>query len=164
MSVTVHAGEGYGPASIHQAVTYLNAQRVGHGTRILENDDDDRLFNYLRDTRIAVEVCLTSNLHTKAVSSLDEHPFRRFLDAELRAPLCTDNRMVSNTTLTDEYILAIRHFRMTAKELRRTVLYGFKASFTPYQHRRETLLYAKERLRKLGLGGTPVTREDGGDE
>lgn len=151
LNITVHAGEGYGPASIQEAVTYLNAQRIGHGTRILEHGDG--LLTYLRDRRVAVEVCLTSNLQTKAIKSLDEHPFRRFLEEEVRAPLCTDNRLVSNVTLTHEYELAWRHFNLTPREIRKTVLYGFKAAFVPYSKRRHLLLAAKARLRELGLGG-----------
>jgi adenosine deaminase len=151
LNITVHAGEGYGPASIQEAVTHLNAQRIGHGTRILEQGDG--LLTYLRDRRVAVEVCLTSNLQTKAIRSLDDHPFRRFLQDEVRAPLCTDNRLVSNVTLTHEYELAWRHFRLTPREIRKTVLYGFKAAFIPYAQRRHLLLAAKARLRELGLGG-----------
>lgn len=158
LNITVHAGEGYGPASIQEAVTYLNAQRIGHGTRILEHGD--ALLTYLRDRRVAVEVCLTSNLQTKAIRSLDEHPFRRFLEDEVRAPLCTDNRLVSNITLTDEYELAWRHFKLTPREIRKTVLYGFKAAFVPYARRRHLLLAAKARLRELGLGGQWTRAEE----
>jgi adenosine deaminase len=153
MSITVHAGEGYGPASIKEAVTHLNAHRIGHGTRLLENDMPD-LLEFLRDHRIAIEICLTSNLQTKAVRSLDEHPLRRLLDEEFRVPLCTDNRMVSAVELTDEYVLAYDQFHLTPKELRRIVLYGFKAAFVTYQERRRLLLAAKARLRELGLGGS----------
>jgi adenosine deaminase len=151
LDITVHAGEGYGPASIQEAVTHLNAQRIGHGTRILE--EGDGLLTYLRDRRVAVEVCLTSNLQTKAIRSLDEHPFRRFVEEEVRAPLCTDNRLVSDVTLTHEYELAWERFELTPRELRRTILYGFKAAFIPYARRRHLLLAAKARLRELGLGG-----------
>ncbi len=158
LNITVHAGEGYGPASIQEAVTYLNAQRIGHGTRILE--EGDGLLTYLRDRRVAVEVCLTSNLQTKAIASLDQHPFRRFLAEEVRATLCTDNRMVSDITMTDEYELAQRHFGLTPRELRKTVLYGFKASFVPYARRRHLLLAAKARLRELGLGGQWTRAEE----
>ena len=151
LNITVHAGEGYGPASIQEAVTYLNAQRIGHGTRILE--EGDGLLEYLRDRRVSVEVCLTSNLQTRAIKGLAEHPFRRFLQEEVRAPLCTDNRLVSGVRLTDEYRLAWEAFGMTPKEIRKTVLYGFKAAFVPYAVRRQLLLAAKARLRQLGLGG-----------
>jgi len=158
LNITVHAGEGYGPESIQEAVTYLNAQRIGHGTRILEQGDG--LLEYLRDRRVTVEVCLTSNLQTKAINSLDEHPFRRFLDEEVRAPLCTDNRMVSDVQVTDEYRLAYKHFKLTPKEIRKTVLYGFKAAFVPYSKRRQLLLAAKARLRELGLGGKWTRSEE----
>jgi adenosine deaminase len=153
MSITVHAGEGYGPASIKQAVTHLNAHRIGHGTRLLEDSNMD-LLEFLRDHRVAIEICLTSNLQTKAVRSLNDHPFRKLLDEEMRVPLCTDNRLVSDVTITDEYELAYEHFKLTPKELRRVVLYGFKAAFVPYQERRRLLLAAKAKLRELGLGGS----------
>jgi len=151
LNITVHAGEGYGPASVQEAVTYLNAQRIGHGTRILERGPD--LLEYLRDRRVTVEVCLTSNLQTKAIAGLDDHPFRTFVEQEVRAPLCTDNRLVSGVGLTDEYKLAIEHYGLTPREIRKTVLYGFKAAFIPYAKRRTLLLAAKARLRELGLGG-----------
>lgn len=158
LNITVHAGEGYGPESIQEAVTYLNAQRVGHGTRVLEQGEE--LVSYLRDRRVTVEVCLTSNLQTKAIQSLADHPFRQLLDLEVRAPLCTDNRMVSDVTLTDEYRLAWENFHLSPKEIRKTVLYGFKAAFVPYERRRELLLAAKARLRDLGLGGSWTQTQD----
>ena len=158
LNITVHAGEGYGPASIQEAVTHLNAQRIGHGTRILE--DGDGLARYLRDRRVAVEVCLTSNLQTKAIKSLDDHPFRTFVDQEVRAPLCTDNRLVSGITLTDEYDLAWKHFKLSPRDIRKSVLYGFKAAFAPYARRRTLLLAAKSRLRELGFGGQWTKAEE----
>ena len=158
LNITVHAGEGYGPASIKEAVTYLNAQRIGHGTRVLEEGPD--LLRYLRDRRVTVEICLTSNLQTKAVETLADHPFRRMLDEEVRAPLCTDNRLVSGVTLTDEYRLAWEHFDLSPREIRKTVLYGFKAAFVPYEERRHLLLAAKARLRELGLGGQLTKAQD----
>ena len=151
LNITVHAGEGFGPASIQEAVTYLNAQRIGHGTRILE--DGPAMLEYLRDRRVSVEVCLTSNLQTRAIGSLEEHPFRRMLEEEVRAPLCTDNRLVSGVTVTDEYRLAWESFGLSNREIRKTVLYGFKAAFVPYAARRQLLLAAKARLRELGFGG-----------
>ncbi len=158
LNITVHAGEGYGPASIQEAVTYLNAQRIGHGTRILE--EGDGLLRYLRDRRVTVEVCLSSNLQTKAIPSLDQHPFRSMLEEEVRAPLCTDNRLVSGIDLTNEYRLAWEHFRLTPREIRKTILYGFKAAFVPYERRRQLLLAAKARLRELGFGGQWTRAEE----
>lgn len=151
LNITVHAGEGFGPASIQEAVTYLNAQRIGHGTRVLE--DGSSMLEYLRDRRVTVEVCLTSNLQTKAIGSLEEHPFRRMVEEEVRAALCTDNRLVSGVSVTDEYRLAWESFGLSNREIRKTVLYGFKAAFVPYAQRRLLLLAAKARLRELGFGG-----------
>jgi adenosine deaminase len=150
LPATVHAGEGYGPESIREAITYLNAQRIGHGTRVLE-EESDALLDYIRDHRIGIEVCLTSNLQTKAVASLEDHPWNRLLEAEVRVSLCTDNRLVSGVSLTDEYTLAHRHFGFTPELLRRVVLYGFKSAFIAYGERRSLLLRAKRRLIELGL-------------
>ncbi|MBN2829050.1 MAG: adenosine deaminase, partial [Candidatus Cloacimonetes bacterium] len=71
LNITIHAGEAYGPDSIHQALHYCGTHRIGHGTRLFEDGD---LLNYVNDHRIPLEVCLKSNLHTKAVHSLKEHP------------------------------------------------------------------------------------------
>lgn len=150
MCATVHAGEAYGPESIRDAITYLNAHRIGHGTRVLE-EADDSLLNYIRDRRIAIEVCFTSNLQTRAIEKLDDHPWRTLLAQEVRATLCTDNRLVSGITLTDEYVLAHKHFGFSPDELRRTVLYGYKSAFVKYETRRELLLRAKNKLVELGL-------------
>lgn len=150
LNITVHAGEAYGPRSILQAVAHLGAHRIGHGTRVLEEGDDLR--DFLVDHRIPVEICLTSNLQTRAVPSLAAHPFKRLLDAEVRACICTDNRLVSDTTLTRELFLAVKTFGLTAEELRRVLLYGFKSGFLPYHERRQILLEAKAELREKGLG------------
>ena len=78
---------------------------------------------------ITLEVCLSSNLQTGAVDSLDEHPLRRFLDAGIPVTLATDNPTVSATTLTQEYLLAIEHFELTQEEADHLIENGQKASF-----------------------------------
>jgi adenosine deaminase len=150
MNITVHAGEAYGPPSVQQAVTYLSAHRIGHGTRLCEKGGE-ALLEYVRDHRILIEICLTSNLQTGAARSLASHPFRALLDREIRVSLCTDNRLISNTTVTDELLLAHRAFGMDASEIRRTLLYGFKAAFLPYDERRRLLLKARAALRQTGI-------------
>ena len=100
-----------------------------------------------RDAATALQRVARGNLTRRRTSAVAT------LEAEVRAPLCTDNRMVSSVTMTDEYRLAWEHFKLTPKEIRQTVLYGFKAAFVPYQRRRQLLLSAKQRLRELGLGG-----------
>ncbi|MCB9745835.1 MAG: adenosine deaminase family protein [Alphaproteobacteria bacterium] len=141
---TVHAGEAYGPESIYQAVSVLDADRVGHGLHLFSPEaiQDPKVYDppgyvnalieYISDRRITLEVCITSNLQTTpSIGDVRNHPFRRMLDAKLSATLCTDNRLVSHTTVTKEYALAVEAFDMSAKELRNTVIYGFKRSFFP---------------------------------
>ncbi|HZO17718.1 MAG TPA: adenosine deaminase, partial [Gemmatimonadaceae bacterium] len=105
LAVTVHAGEGDGAESVRQAVHVCGADRLGHATRLI---DDESLTRYVNDRRIALEVCLTSNVQTHASESLDAHPVRRYFDRGMNVVLNTDNRLMSGTTLTDEYLLAAR--------------------------------------------------------
>ena len=139
---TVHAGEAYGPESIFQAITELHADRIGHGYhlfdahRIEDPEIKDRegyvsaLAQYIADRRVTIEVCITSNLQTNPeIGTAENHVFRKMLDARLSATLCTDNRLISHTTVTGEYELASRTFGMSAKEVRSCIIYGFKRSF-----------------------------------
>lgn len=141
---TVHAGEAYGPESIFQAVTDLYADRIGHGTYLLEPDaivdssieDKDKycelLGQYVADRRITVEVCLTSNLQTNpSMTDLSEHTFRRLREHRLSTTICTDNRTVSNTTVTKELRLAVDKLGITRQDLKSIIIYGFKRSFFP---------------------------------
>ncbi len=141
---TVHAGEAYGPESIFQAITDLHADRIGHGTYLLEASEirdpeiEDReryvekLGNYIADRRITLEVCLTSNLQTNpAMKQLDDHTFRKLRDARISTTLCTDNRLMSNTTVTNELLLAAKHLGLDRHDLKSIVIYGFKRSFWP---------------------------------
>ena len=149
---TVHAGEAYGPESIFQAITDLHADRIGHGTYLLEpdaiRDEDiadrehyvDRLGNYIADRRITLEVCLTSNLQTNPhLGSLEEHTFRKLRAQRLSTTLCTDNRLMSNTTVTDELLLACTHLGLDRHDLKSVIIYGFKRSFFAgsYQRKRQ---------------------------
>lgn len=126
LNCTVHAGEAYGPESIHQAIHYCGAHRIGHGTRLKENGD---IFNYVNDHRIPLEICLKSNVQTKTVSSIDKHPFKFYYEYGLRVTLNTDNRLVSETTVTDEYLLAASTFGYTMENLHDLVINGFKSAF-----------------------------------
>jgi adenosine deaminase len=137
---TVHAGEAYGPESIFQAITKLNADRIGHGTRLFEHetveDSEDprryvqRLAEYIADRRIVLEVCITSNMQTMPhLRRVEDHPFGRMVKERLSTTICTDNRLVSSTNSTEELYKAANAFRLTASELRNVVLHGFKRSF-----------------------------------
>ncbi|RPJ41073.1 MAG: hypothetical protein EHM19_12610, partial [Candidatus Latescibacterota bacterium] len=93
---------------------------------------------------IPLEVCLTSNVQTRVVRRMEDHPFRFYLDQGLRVTLNTDSRLVSNTTVTKEIVRACRAFRLTHYELRHVLLNGFRAAFLPYRDKvrmvRESLL------------------------
>ncbi len=136
MATTIHAGEAYGPESIHQALHYCRANRIGHGTRLLEDPD---LMDYVRDFRIPLEICLTSNVQTRAVPSFEAHPARAYFDHGIVMTFCTDNRLVSGTTLTEEYWRAHRHLDFTWEELVRVARMGFEASFLPWELKNEAL-------------------------
>ncbi len=139
---TVHAGEAYGAESIFQAITELYADRIGHGTYLLDpttitdpgiEDKESyvtQLGQYIADRRITLEVCLTSNLQTNPdMATLDEHSFKALRAARLSTTICTDNRTVSNTTVTKELMLAVRHLDVDRNDLKSIIVYGFKRSF-----------------------------------
>ena len=132
LAVTVHAGEGDGPESIRQAVHLCGANRIGHGTRLIEDPD---LTQYVNDRRIALEVCLTSNVQTRVADSYATHPFREYFDRGLNVTLNTDNRLMSATTLTDEYVYAAEHLGFTMDELAGIALNGFESAFLPWEER-----------------------------
>ncbi|MBA7676622.1 Adenosine deaminase [subsurface metagenome] len=143
INTTLHAGEAFGPESIHQAIHYCGAHRIGHGTRLLEDQD---LMHYVNDHRIALEVCLTSNVHTRSVRSLKEHPFKFYFDQGIRVTLNTDNRLVSNTTLAEEYLIAKETFGLTLNDFRDIIINGFKSSFMSHQERCEVIGSVVEEL------------------
>ena len=144
MKKTVHAGEAYGPESIFQAITDLYADRIGHGTYLLSaeaikdpdiKDKDhyvEQLGQYIADRRITLEVCLTSNLQTNpGMKTLGDHTFSKLREARLSTTICTDNRTVSNTTVTRELMLAVEHLGLDHHDLKSILVYGFKRSFMP---------------------------------
>jgi adenosine deaminase len=143
MATTVHAGEAYGAESIHQALHYCHADRIGHGTRLYENPD---LEQYVLDRRVPLEICITSNLQTHAVPSLASHPVRRYFDLGIVVCLNTDNRLMSATTLVEEMWLAHQHLRFTRAEIERMILYGFESAFLPYREREMLVARVKKEL------------------
>lgn len=130
MAATIHAGEAYGAESIHQALHYCGAHRIGHGTRLFEDRD---LMQYVIDFRVPIEICLTSNVQTRAVASFEEHPVRQYFDEGVVISLNTDNRLMSRTTITDEYLLAYDHLGFEWSELARIARMSFEAAFLPWQ-------------------------------
>lgn len=133
MATTIHAGEAYGPDSIHQALHYCRANRIGHGTRLHEDAD---LMQFVKDFRIPLEICLTSNVQTRAVPSFAAHPLRYYYDEGLVVTLNTDNRLMSGTTVTDEYLRAHQHLDFTLEELVEVTLMGFESAFLHWDEKR----------------------------
>jgi len=128
MACTCHAGEGDGPHSIHQALHACGAQRIGHGTRLGE---DPALLAYVIERKIPLEMCLTSNLHTRTVPSVAAHPFKRYLDQGVVVTLNTDGRLMDGISLTDEYFLAHSAFGLTKADLARVILNACASAFLP---------------------------------
>lgn len=146
LAVTVHAGEGDGAESVREAVHDCGANRIGHGTRLIEDPD---LTQYVNDRRIALEVCLTSNVQTRVADSYATHPFREYFDRGLNVTLNTDNRLMSATTLTDEYIYAAEHLGFTVEELAGIALNGFESAFLPWEDRLVLIEDASDKIEEL---------------
>jgi adenosine deaminase len=142
-NITVHAGEGYGKESIWQAIQYCGAHRIGHGTRLIDDIAvaDGKavklgdLAQYVLDKRIPLEICLLSNVHTGATPSLDQHPFKIFYQEKFRVTLNTDNRLMSNTTMTKEFEAAAETFGLTVDDFEKISINTMKSAFLPYDQR-----------------------------
>ncbi len=133
VNLTIHAGEAYGPESIHQAIHVCGAHRIGHGTRLREDGD---LLNFMNDHRIPLEVCLTSNVQTRACKSFESHPLPFYMSYGLRCTINTDNRLITDTTMTEEYWRAVQYFDLNIGDLRKLMIDGFKSAFMPYRKKR----------------------------
>lgn len=142
-SLTIHAGESFGPESIWQALQYCGAHRIGHGTRLVEDlvvyggkvVKIGALAQYVLDHRIPLEVCLSSNVHTGATTALETHPFPLMQKLGFRLTLNTDNRLMSRTTLSNEYYQAARAFGLGLDDLETLAINGMKSSFAHYDYR-----------------------------
>ncbi len=136
VNCTCHAGEAYGPESIAQALHYNGAHRIGHGTRLREDGD---LLNYVNDHRIPLEVCLSSNVQTRAVRDIASHPLKFYFDYGLRVTVNTDNRLITDTTVTKELWLAHRHLGLSLEDICTVLVSGFKSAFLPSRERADLL-------------------------
>lgn len=161
---TVHAGEAYGPESIHEALTLCHADRIGHGTwlfaadRIADRRIADReafveaLVEHIGFAHVTIEVCPTSNIQTiPEFPSLKVHPLRRMMKHSLSVAICTDNRLVSRTTVTDELWHVTRELRLDRPALHRLALAGFKGAFFPgrYAEKRAFVARAAARIEEV---------------
>ncbi len=171
---TVHAGEAYGPESIFQAITSLHADRLGHGYYLFDTEKIhnpiiinkeryvENLANYIADRRITIEVCLTSNLQTNpSLVDIHEHSLKKMLSEGLSISLCTDNRLVSNTTISREVELAVTNIPINPKKLKNIIIYGFKRNFYwgTYMSKRiycrEIINYYEKIEKKYGIHTAP---------
>ena len=132
VNATIHAGEAYGPSSIHQAIHQCGANRIGHGTRLKENKN---LMDYVIDHRITLEICLTSNWQTRSVRSLHYHPLKYYYQKGMRVTLNTDNRLISDTTLTKEFFLAHRLYQFSLNDFREITIIAMKSAFLRHKDR-----------------------------
>ncbi len=145
-NITIHAGEAFGKESIWQAIQWCGAHRIGHATRLIEDIGLDKkdptkivkmgyLAQYILDKRIPLEICLTSNVDTGAVKSLEEHPFGILYRYKFRVTLNTDDRLMSDTTMTKELGIAHRVFKLGLDELEKITINSMKSAFIPYNRR-----------------------------
>ncbi len=132
LHVTVHAGEAVGWRSVRAAVELLGAERIGHGIRTVENSE---LVQLVRERRVALEVCPTSNLHTGVVPRFHQHPLVDLFALGLRVTINTDDPSISNTTLSEEYVAAVEQIGMEQALLYTALRYGVEAAFIPDEER-----------------------------
>jgi adenosine deaminase len=143
---TVHAGEADGSHSIADAVHYLGAQRIGHGTHLYE---DTELLEFIRDRQIGLEVCLSSNLQTKSVSDISKHPIKNYFLKNIPVTINTDSNLISGTTLTQEFVLAYKHFQFNLDDIQELMLNAYRQAFLPFDKKKSLLESAKNEILAL---------------
>jgi adenosine deaminase len=140
---TIHAGEAFGLPSIWQAIQWCGADRLGHGVRIIDDvtvhEDGSvelgRLASYVRDKRIPLEMCPSSNIQTGAAASIAEHPIGLLTDLRFRVTVNTDNRLMSGTSMSREMSLLVDAFGYDMQDLRWFTINAMKSAFLPFDER-----------------------------
>src|SRR3954447_5885582 len=139
---TIHAGEAFGLPSIWQAIQWCGADRLGHGVRIVDDITGTstdpllgRLAAYVRDKRIPLELCPSSNVQTGAAPSIAEHPIGLLRDLRFRVTVNTDNRLMSGTSMSREMVLLVEAFGWGWAELQWLTINAMKSAFIPYDER-----------------------------
>jgi adenosine deaminase len=143
INCTIHAGEAYGPESIAQAIHVCGAHRLGHGCRLRENGD---LLHYVNDHRIPLECCPSSNVQTGAVRDLPSHPLKLYFDLGLRVTVNTDNRLITETSVSRELWLVHTQMGVPFRDIKSMVMAGFKSSFQPFHEKQAGLRRAAAEL------------------
>ena len=143
---TIHAGEAYGLPSIWEAIQICGAERLGHGVRIIDDIDftGDKpnlgpLASYVRDRRIPLELCPTSNLQTGAAKTYSDHPIGMLAKLRFRVTLNTDNRLMSRTSMSNEMTQCVKSFEWKFADLQRVTVNALKSSFIPFEERLEII-------------------------
>jgi adenosine deaminase len=140
---TIHAGEAFGLPSIQEAIAFCGADRLGHGVRIVDDiaigadgtAQLGRLASLLRDKRIPFEMCPSSNVQTGAVGSIAEHPFDLLARLRFRVTVNTDNRLMSDTTMSQEMLRLVEAFGYGWSDLERFTINAMKSAFIPFDER-----------------------------
>lgn len=141
---TIHAGEAFGLPSIHEALAFCGCERLGHGVRItddiripgkLEDAELGVVASYVRDNRVPLELCPSSNVQTGAVASLREHPFDILARLRFRVTVNTDNRLMSDTTMSKEMLALVKTFGYGWSDLQRFTINAMKSAFIPFPER-----------------------------
>jgi len=148
INCTAHAGESFGPDSVHQAIHKCGAHRIGHGTRLVESGD---LLNFVNDHRIPLEVCPSSNLQTRAAASWETHPVDFYVDYGLRVTINTDNRLMSDTTASKELHLCHTHYGWSLDTIKEIIIAGFKSAFMPYREKADLVAEISRELAAIDL-------------
>ncbi|MFO7564559.1 MAG: adenosine deaminase [Enhygromyxa sp.] len=151
INVTIHAGEAYGPPSIAQALHDCGAHRIGHGCRLREDGD---LLHYVVDHRIPLECCPSSNVQTGAIASLSTHPLRLYKNLGARVTINTDNRLITDTTVSKELWLSHTQIGLSWVDLQQIILNGFKSAFLPFHEKRRYLASVSRQLEAFSADGS----------
>ncbi len=152
INCTIHAGEAYGPESIAQALHVCGAHRIGHGCRLREDGD---LLHYVNDHRIPLECCPSSNVQTGAVRDLASHPLKLYFDLGLRVTVNTDNRLVTDTTVSHElWLLPHEDGVRASRDITPLILNGFKSAFLPFHIKQAYLRRVTEDLERFSADGS----------
>jgi adenosine deaminase len=163
INCTIHAGEAYGPESIAQAIHVCGAHRIGHGCRLRENGD---LLHYVTDHRVPLECCPSSNVQTGAVATLESHPLKLYFDLGVRVTINTDNRLITDTSVSKELYLVHRTMGVPFADIKAMIVAGFKSSFQPFHEKQAMLRRVAAELERYDDAGrlrpsvSPLTASD----
>ncbi len=142
LNITVHAGEAAGPESMWQAIQDLGATRIGHGVKAIQ---DPKLMDYLAEHKIGIESCLTSNIQTSTVESLQNHPLKQFLEHGVLACLNTDDPAVEGIELPHEYEVAAPQAGLSQEQIRQAQINGLELAFLSDSEKQALKLKAAKR-------------------